>query len=222
MIGWWSSIHWRHYERICQVPISRVDELANASWQTRVVDLKQDKTALWRDLRKSYKALIHQAERAYDIHVCEPEDMEAFRQLHRQEAGRETRPKASWDLMAEWVRDGHVILIGGSVNAAHAAGLSAGSTPAPSTTFVGFAAFVVWQGGSYYGWAASVVPNLNHALVWRGMLETKARGAAVCEIGWQGHARDIKGQQIEYFRRGFGGRDLDANETIERGDLCRR
>lgn len=191
---WWASADWREYERLYGVTLSRVDTLASATWQTRVVDLTVSDTDLWRGLRRSAKALIHKAERTCAITVRPAHDMTAFRLMHLALAGRATRPIESWDLMAEWVTEGKLVLVGAAQNGVDLA----------------FAAAYVVGDWSYYGHAAATTPSVGHALVWRLMTEAKRRGATVFEVGWQGQDSSAKGQGIEQFRRAFGGVDVPA------------
>ena len=200
VVTWWATPQWREYERICGITPSRVETLAAATWQTRVVDLTQSEAHLWRGVRKSAKSLIHRAERDYAITLRPAEDMERFRRMHRTLAGRDTRPLASWDLMADWVRDGSLVLIGGAYHDRYLL----------NNQTVAYAAFYVWGEWAYYGHAAAYQPNVAHALVWAGLLEAKRRGATVFEVGWQGQDASAKGRGIEQFRRAFGGVDVSA------------
>ncbi len=195
---WWSSVDWRHYETLAGVTVPRATELAEATWSTRVVDLALPVPILRANLRKSYRGLIKHAETAYQIEVCDPEQMETFRQLHLREAGRETRPRATWALMAEWVREQKLILIGARLG----------------DEWLGFAGIYRWANWSYYGHAATLRRNLAAALVWHGMLEAKTLGAQYFEVGWQGHATDDKVAAISFFYRGFGGSDWPLNPEL--------
>ena len=196
---WWASPQWRAYEAAGGYP-SRVDELAAATWQTRVIDLTASEADLWRGVRKSYHALIHRVERHYGVGVWEPSGILTARALHDAEAGRETRPMATWTLMQDWIRQSRGLLVG----ACHA------GMP------VGYAYFLVHEDWAYYASAASRVPDVNHALAWLAIKTLKARGVRQLELGWQGHATDDKGRALEFFKRGFGGVDVPANWLAER------
>lgn len=226
---WWGTTEWECYEIACGLPVgSRRRELAGATWQTRVVDLDPyDGThaKLWSGIRKSYKSIIHGVERKVAISEVGRDGpaeiaMERCRLLHAEQAGRETRPKESWDLMAFWVRNGYLRLYcadgiqveGGPTNGAAAPGSADGSSPSPSTiSLVAFAAVYEFEGHAYLGHMASRAPNVNTALCWRAMLGAKGRGIRTFETGWQGQATDEKGRNIEYWRRGMGGVDWPAD-----------
>ena len=190
----WHSDAWREYERICQVPVSRVEELAAATWQTRVIDLSVSEADLWRGVRKSYKSLIHAAELDHQIREGRTGvDVGIAKAIHELAAERETRPVESWGLMADWLAQDQAAL-----------------------WRIGVAAFVYvirYGAWAYYASGASRQQDLNHALIWHAMLGLKARGVRWFEIGWQGQAVDEKGQNIEFFRRGFGGFDIPAQDA---------
>lgn len=217
---WWSTLSWRHYEKICGISPPRAAELPTYVWQTRVIDLTLDDTQLWRDVRKSYKPLIHRAERAYQTWAIR-EDLEPCRLLHARVAGRETRPKASWELMQDWVSVGTLQVIAGGRTGFSAlvnASADRGSTRRASTTeLLGFVAVYEWESHAYLGHLASCVDDLNTMLTWKAIAGAKSRGMKTFEVGWQGQATDQKGQQIEFWRRGFGGEDRPANLSWLKG-----
>jgi hypothetical protein len=162
------------------------------------VDLRPPVGVLWAGLRKSYRQDVEKVRATHLFGACSSLDMPRFKAMHTRQAGKQTRPDASWDLMAGWVDAGLLVLV-------------AGWTPRGCEP-EGFAAFERWGQWAYYGHAATDVPKLGHGLVWQGMLELKARGVERLELGWQGEAADGKGQGIEFFRRGFGGVDVPARE----------
>ena len=163
-------------------------------WKTRIVDLqhKSDMESIhrWRNVRKSYKSLIHNAQATHRIEKSiDPRDVAILHALHTAQAGRETRPQQTWDLMAAFVHTGHAYLC----TALNSAGVCAGAIYVYS-----------YKDREYYGHAATTVDNLNHALVWEAI---RTSDADKFEMGWQGHAASKKEASIEFFRRGFGGAD---------------
>jgi len=201
---WWESDSWNRYEQICGLdPGTRVREL-KAGRPRHIVDLTPSTDALWRNVRKSYRPIIHAAEREYEIVTCGPTGMDYFRRLHALDAGRVTRPAESWELMADWVNVGWLILVGAKPRA-DVAERTAGAGPAASTTLDGWTAFAAFYTcePAYYGHAASLARNVNHALVWHAMLELKDLGCQWLDMGEVG-ATDQKGKDLEFFKRGFG------------------
>ena len=71
---------------------------------------------LWTSLRKSYRSLINVGQRELSIEVVDEatpdrERFEEFRTLHREVAGRVTRPSESWDIMHELLTEGRAQLV---------------------------------------------------------------------------------------------------------------
>jgi hypothetical protein len=198
-VTFWQSSAWLEYEQHYRPAVPRAQELVDATWQTRVIDLTQDDAKLWMDLRKSYKALIHNADRDYhytpSLLADGPLVIAVCQALHAEAAGRVTRPQATWDLMGRWIDQRHAFAF-----------LAYRQDRARA-----FAYFLRDGTWAYYASAAALEPNVNHALIWQGMKAAKQQGVTQFEIGWQGHAADEKGKQIEFFKRGFGGRDVPAN-----------
>lgn len=203
---WWDSDAWRQYETVCGVAVSRSDELAVADWETQVVDLASDESDLWRHVRRSYHSLVHAAERQYVIVTHDRTRPLVFNEarcvcqdLHLRAAGRETRPDASWDLMSEWVQDGHAIVSVAFDTTAEAHGY----------------AYVITHGRwAYFASGVGLVRNLSHALVWRAMLAAKAHGVRWFELGWlERHGDTDKDRGISTFKRGFGGVAMAAAEA---------
>lgn len=197
--AWWSSPDWQRYEALASVTLSREQELREAHWSTRVIDLTRTEGQRWHDLRKSYRQLIAIATRTLCIEPVLPAVVPEFMKMHALVAGRQTRPTETWELMADWVRTGSLRVMG----ARDAYG------------WCGFVGTYRWNRWSYYGHSVTTRPNINAALVWRAMNDVVELGATHYEVGWQGHATDDKGAAIEFFRRGFGGTDwpFAASET---------
>lgn len=193
--SWWSSPEWQRYEALAGVAVPRARELAEATWSTRVVDLSLPVPLLRANVRKSYRSLIKHAELSYTIEVCGFEHIEAFRHLHAIDAGRVTRRRETWELMAEWVEQQKLLLIGAR----------------QGDEWLGFAGIYRWNRHSYYGHAATLRRNLAAALVWHGMLEARTLGAQYFEVGWIGHDTSDKGRSLDFFRSGFGGTDVPFN-----------
>ena len=202
-------------------------------WPTQVLDLAHTSPAdRWRAVRRSYKSLIHRAQRTTRLLVWDhtlPADaaVEACRRLHVEAAGRETRPRATWQLMADWIHEGHGMLVlalkGGpqDVPASYEAARAAdGSIPSPSTILdqpanqpaisadmmLGWAYVYTYQGWAYYGHAVNRRPDIGPAIQWTAIEALAARGDIThYELGWQQPTEDPKEQAIQFFKRGFGG-----------------
>ena len=164
------------------------------SWMTRVIDLNPpseiEAIRRWLNVRKSYKSLIHRGQRTHLIETStHPRTVQVLHDIHREQAGRETRPQQTWDLMAAWVQQGYAYLC----TAWNSAGLCDGAVY-----------IYTYKGHEYYGHAATRVQSINHALLWEAIRRSTAQ---TFETGWQRHSVGKKDHAIEFFRRGFGGAD---------------
>ena len=170
---------------------------------TFVVDLWDgDEVAHWRRLRKSYRSLVHQAERDYDIVVASGISQNTQRlvyavaqDLHVEAAGRRTRSAATWELMTQWASAGQ--------------GLVAVAQDRATQAYVGFAYAIRWKHWSYWMSGATLRRNLQHALQWHLMKALMCDGETrYYEIGHAAdHAApdDEKAKNIAFFKAGFGG-----------------
>lgn len=225
---WWNSLAWHAYERAYgDEPGTRARLLAMAPWQTRMIDLGQDEADLWRGVRRSYHAMINRLSREYLAregptagklrHVlCGPGAgglIRTAQRVHCLDAGRETRPDATWDLMGDWADDETGLLV-------MAYDYSDGAVPEMTgwPPCVGYVYFIRWEGWAYYASAASLVLNINIALVWWALLALRERGTRWAELGWQGQGTTEKERNVEFFRRGFGGVDVPASLSAGLGE----
>lgn len=176
-----------------------VDSWVDVSWSSRVIDLTKSKDELHADVRSSYKPLIRQQARAFAFRVYDrvrvsEQERDELRTAHRLAAGVETRSAASWDHMMKWVEDGRALFVTSRPLAAQ-----------DLNSIDGYAYAIRYKNGAYYG--SGVSGSAGHALQWNTMLALKRTGVQRYEIGWQGAACSKKEQDIEFFKRGFGGKD---------------
>lgn len=176
---------------------------------TYVVDLNKPEAELWRNLRKSYKALIHRAQRRHDIVVlATPAATEIARNLHRAAAGRSTRSAATWEAMGGWTLTGH--------------GIVAVATDKAAAVPTGFAYAIRFKDWAYYASGATLpepgvtfttsddeepAPGVSHALQWALMSALRCDGQTrYYEVGFAaGQGSNAKEAAIGFFKSGFGG-----------------
>jgi hypothetical protein len=178
-------------------PFSRTEKLdalapgwTKREWLTNVVDLTQPVETLHAGLRKSYTSLINHVNGSHEITVDWQGDLiESFRQLHAADAGRETRPQATWEMQRQWCRDGHGLIVGASLGG----------------VLVAATYWIIYKRCAYYASSASLHKNVTHSLIWRTMLELKKAGVEQLEMGWLDYDKSEKGQGIAKFKQGFGG-----------------
>lgn len=163
-------------------------------WDTYVVDLMRDRKARWSALRHSYRSLIHRAEDAYVFISCPDLDaVQMAHAIHLTAAGRQTRPLATWKMMATWGAAGHLfVTLAQRMVGGHSCD--------------GFACVLRDKGWAYYMSGATLEPNLSHALLWHAMEAAAAKGDRWFEVGWCARPDDSeKERNIAHFKAGFGG-----------------
>jgi hypothetical protein len=173
----------------------------------QVIDLTRPEDELLSDIRKIYRANVRWGEanmtyRLLSAENIKPNEIEAFRQLHIEVAGKETRSANSWALQQQMIecREGFAIY-GYLEDRLVATGL-----------------FVCNQHTCYYGVGAYARDlfdkSISHALVWRGILQAKTLGCSQMMMG-DAHFGQIakpdgnlpadKDLTISHFKQGFGG-----------------
>ena len=147
---------------------------------TQVINLQKTERELKHDLRKSYKSLITK-----DGYVSS-DKLKVFtlKNIHVKVCGRHVRSHRSWYLQAVMVLRSEAFTC---FDKSDDAGVL-------------FYANGDW---AYYACSKSLGPNTHH-LIWKGMLELKARGVKYFEMGEQLFTDDKAGN-ISKFKRGFGG-----------------
>lgn len=160
--------------------------------RTFVADLREDEAAIWARLRKSYKNLIHRGEKQYQLRVgTDAQLLTEYHHLHVDAVGRETRPPRTWAAMAQWLIDGHgIVVLADDANGFVRAG----------------AYVIVYKDWGYYASGASLAENAQHLVQWAAIKALKARGTAFYELGRVARPADgSKAQGIAHFKAGFGG-----------------
>lgn len=177
----------------------------DVSLSTRVVELRgRGEAALWRDVRHGHRYDIRRGEKALDVVVVDrehfqPAIFEGYVDLHRRAAGRVTRPRRTFDLMAEWITEDRAALFVAS----------------DAGRMVSAAYVIVHSGSAFYASAANDpewtgIPG-GHLLQWRILRWLLQRGTLRYELGLQTDAVLLhagttdKERAIARFKRGFGG-----------------
>lgn len=167
-----------------------------------MIDLTRTQEEIWQRFRKSLKNRVNQGKKELAVNTftgknCTWENILAFRELHIQEAGRETRSLDSWKVQFEQVGSGKAFLVLAN----------------RSDKLVGGALFIHDGHSCYYGVGAynrSLFPMpISHVCVWHGILYAKEISCRFFDVG-QIHfpyEQDLteKERSIGDFKRGFGG-----------------
>ncbi|MCJ8267767.1 MAG: hypothetical protein MJK04_00010 [Psychrosphaera sp.] len=173
----------------------------------QVIDLTWPEDELLTDMRKIYRANVRwgEANMSYRLLTADnvkPNEIEAFRQLHIEVAGKETRSANSWALQQQMIEQGEGFAIYGYLE----------------DRLVATGLFVYNQHTCYFGVGAYARDlfdkSISHALVWRGILQAKAMGCTQMMMGdahfgqiakADGHLPADKDLTISHFKQGFGG-----------------
>ena len=175
------------------------------------IDLKHPIVKLSSDIRKSYKSLINWGSknlqlRVLDATTIQKDDMDKFRELHIQVAGKETRSRKTWDLMYDMIIANEAFMIDGFWEG----------------QYVTASFFIYNKNYCYYGVSASVRElfdkPLLHAPMWKAMEYSKNKGILYFETGLQVFSGfggvSKKEVDISTFKRGFGG-DVKIKAIVE-------
>lgn len=184
-------------------PLLRFDAL-DLPYQTQIIDLRRDMTALWADVRHGFQSDVKKARKtltakAWSGRELEDAKFKEYQELHAKDAGRVTRSQATFDMMRQWTRDGHAALI------------EVRDTEAP----VAFALIMIFGKGAFYGSACkdpdkSKVPSM-HLAQWAAVEHLKERGVLFYDLGQQDFgvqwfsSPSPKNVNISLFKRGLGG-----------------
>ena len=161
---------------------------------TRVVDVTQPSCALWSQIRRSYHALIHRAERAYQIEIGSTRRLlDSYELVHRRSWYPQARPQATYDIQRQIAVDGHGVV---------AVAFDRETGEAIS------AAYVIHEGTwAYYASGPTLRQNVQHALQWTILQALKNYGVTHYELGFLPEAPTAKDHGIQIFKTGFGGTD---------------
>lgn len=168
---------------------------------SQVIDLERTEAQLHSDLSKSFRWNVNWGAKHLSLRtVSGPDagaaDIDALRVLHREAAGRQTRPDATWLRQLDMIRSGEAFLVIGSVD----------DQPVSAALFSASSTYC------FYGVSASrrdlFDKPISHVLVWEALLHAKRIGCRWFETGEQllgvPDATD-KERGISAFKRGFGG-----------------
>ena len=175
---------------------------------SKVIDLNKDESTLKSHLRKSYRSLVNWGLRELQPQIQDSsnitwEHIKSFSELHKREAGRETRSKDSWRLQYEMVKAGEAFVVFGHLN----------------NEVVSAGLFMHSNTNCFYGISASrrdlFKKPMFHSLMWLAILHAKKIGCSWFEVGEQlfpnhpsSEPPSKKELGISEFKAGFGGKTI--------------
>ncbi len=182
-VEWWSRARFRS---------PPFDGKPDTGFHSRMIDVSEPPAKLWTRVRKSYQSLANQGAKDSRLTMVVGTEMSlglAYQDAHLSAGG--SRPQATYASQISWLSKGMGFVAAAWTNQA----------------VVGAIYVILYKGWAYYASGPSTQRNVQHALQWRVVQELCRRPTAIYEIGWQHHAQDKKGQNIEFYKRGWGGRD---------------
>ena len=174
-------------------------------WRTRrLIDLSLDEVFLRSSIRKSYRSLVNKGYRdfvpsIYNSSTITYEFIDDFYQLHKREAGRETRPYSTWLRQFDAVKEDGAFCTGAYTDG----------------ELVSAGYFITSDKHCYYGVSASRRDMFSqpvfHSLLWSSILYAKSLTLSVFEVDSNAGAFSStsylseKEEGIRLFKSGFGG-----------------
>lgn len=171
---------------------------------SQIINLNDEILDISKNVRKSYKSLLNWGRKNLIIKIVDqtnfkPDDMDSFRALHIEVAGRETRNKQSWDIQSKQILNNEAFMIMGYLDG----------------NLITSALFLYNKFTCYYGVSASLRSffdkPISHIIIFEGILHAKKINCSQFELGTQyyngvhGDYIDKKNYDICKFKRGFGG-----------------
>lgn len=182
----------------------------------QVIDLRQTEDTLFSELSKSFRWSVNWGRKNLKLSLLDKTsvrstDIEAFRRLHVEAAGRETRSHATWLAQLEMVQAGEAFVCLGEING----------------ELVTAALFPCSTDHCYYGVSASrrdlFDKPVSHVLLWNAICHARALGCISFETGeirypYQSPSPTAKELGISTFKRGFGGETRVRMRVVASGE----
>ena len=176
----------------------------DVSLHSQLLDLSQDISVLWQGMRRDLRKNISRDETQLEFEVLDKNNVNTsvfgkYRELHHLASGRVTRPLSTFDLMYEWIQNGHAVLFGAKCFG----------------EFVGFFFVTVYKNGAYNGSSCRHPDyshlSIGHYLRWEIAKWLKSNNIIYYEIGIQQFGNlpydlpSVKEINISNAKRGLGG-----------------
>lgn len=173
-------------------------------YMTQIIDLADDLSVLWSNVRKGHKSDIKQAAKSCQIKFWHKENMSReklseYQEIHKKDAGRVTRSQKTFDMMLEWIQNGTAALVEANLE----------GKP------IAFILLIIYKKGVYYGSGCKDPDHLklpaSHLIQWESIKWLKENNHHFYDIGIQCFAPQwfetptSKEIGISRFKRGFGG-----------------
>jgi len=176
------------------------------SINTQVIDLRQDLRIIHGAMRKGHDYDTDRGLKELGVNIWDKDNIDGgifsqYCELHHKDAGKVTRPKTTFNMQLDWIKQGNAILVGAFTN--------------KPDKYIGFSYIFTYKNKAYYGSACSEPSYSNlpigHVLTWKTIEWLKEHGFQYYELGWQQYFPQPydfpskKEIEISFFKRGFGG-----------------
>lgn len=185
----------------------------DTSTSTCYVNLNLHLNDLWSDIRTSYKGLINQSIKEFEIEIvdkfnCNELAHNKYKEFHHKTAKRITRPTETWEIQYNMVKLDKAMLI----------------CLKKDSSYVAFSYFYHMNDSAFYA-SASDDPEFNsknsvqHLIIWEAIKYYKKRNFNELDLGFQDYKNQLwynpsqKDLTISFFKRGFS----SLNKNIFRG-----
>jgi lipid II:glycine glycyltransferase (peptidoglycan interpeptide bridge formation enzyme) len=174
------------------------------SINTQVIDLNKPIEILKNNLRNDHKNNINKISKKISTEIFDKSKItdsifNEYVEMHHKAAGRVTRPRSTFDLMHDLIKDGNAFLVAAKMN----------------NVFIGFSYFFVYKNNVYYGSSCNDPEEnripVSHAVQWAAIEYMAEKKYKFYELGWQQFGLQLydmpseKQINISEFKRGFGG-----------------
>ncbi|MCQ2153423.1 MAG: GNAT family N-acetyltransferase [Bacteroidales bacterium] len=173
---------------------------------TNIVDLTLPEDAILRKMRKGHKAAIKQIIRdaGYSVEIFDSSNADKsklleFKEIHKTDAGRQTRTDKSWDCMYEWIESGNACLVMLKLDG--------------SPSYCAAALMMIYKKSAYYASyatldAACLNGHIGDIIQWEAIKYLKTRGIERYEMGDNYYFapqtdNDRKLLEIARYKKGF-------------------
>jgi hypothetical protein len=185
----------------------------DTSTNTQVIDMRKSFLEIKKDIRNGHISDIKKIEKTLTADIFDKSSItkkifEKYIDLHFKAAGRATRPRSTFDMMFDFIKEGKGFLIGAK----------------KGKEYVGFSYFYLYKGSVYYGSSCNDpefgnIP-IGHFIQWNALVWMHKNKCILYEIGGQSYGPTLletpspKEINISQFKRGFGG----STCTLFRGE----
>ncbi len=174
------------------------------SINTLVIDLNKSERELRNNVRHGHDSAIDQSSKILKKEIFSQKNItlklfEKYIDLHFKASSRSTRPRTTFDIMFDLIKQGKAFLVGAKKDG----------------EFIGFSYFFLYKNNVYYGSSCNdpCVENISiaHFIQWKAICYMKSIKCMYYEIGWQNYSNTLsdfpsaKEINIGKFKRGFGG-----------------